>query len=132
MSCRRCFEAAATVALGHGHYRCERSGDIALVLIWSPGRDLCLPPPRVPSHFYVTFITRGGEGREDKNKDRKLREAKAEARKRGLVEHSCARVGRKDVVGKVKGVEVMGVLVAARGARERGGRRLEVEVDSKR
>ena len=26
-----------------------------------------------------------GEGREDKNKDRKLREAKAEARKRGLV-----------------------------------------------
>ena len=52
MSCRRCFEAAATVALGHGHYRCERSGDIALVLIWSPGRDLCLPPPRVPSHCH--------------------------------------------------------------------------------
>ena len=40
--------------------------------------------------------------------------------------------GRKDVVGEVKGIEMMGVLVAGRGARERGGRRLEVEVNSKR
>ena len=30
--------------------------------------------------------------------------------------------------GEVKGIEMMGVLVAGRGARERGGRRLEVEV----
>ena len=60
MSCRRCFEAAAAVALGHGHYRCERSGDIALVLIWSPGRDLCLPPPRVPSHCHrFVYYPRG-------------------------------------------------------------------------
>ena len=52
--------------------------------------------------------------------------------KRGLIARSCARVGRKDVVGEVKGVEVMGVRVASRRARERGGRRMEVEVNSKR
>ena len=34
--------------------------------------------------------------------------------------------------GEVKGVEMMGVRVAGREARERGGRRLEVEVNSKR
>ena len=33
----------------------------------------------------MTFIARGSEGREDKNEDRKLREAKAAAWKRGLV-----------------------------------------------
>ena len=47
--------------------------------------------------------------------------------KRGLVARSCARVGRKDVVGEVKGVDVMGVRVAGRRARERGGRRREEE-----
>ena len=52
--------------------------------------------------------------------------------KRGLVARSCARSGRKDVVGEVKGIEMMGVLIAGRGARERGDRRLEVKVDSKR
>ena len=52
--------------------------------------------------------------------------------KRGLVERSCARTGRKDVVREVKGEEMMCVLVAGRGARERGLRRLEVKVDSKR
>ena len=36
------------------------------------------------------------------------------------------------MVGEVKGIEMMGVHVAGRGARERGGRRLEVEVNSKR
>ena len=36
------------------------------------------------------------------------------------------------MVGEVKGIEMMGVLVTGRGARERGGRRLEVEVNSKR
>ena len=46
--------------------------------------------------------------------------------KRGLVARSCARTGRKDVVREVKGEEMMCVLVAGRGARERGGRRLEV------
>ena len=51
--------------------------------------------------------------------------------KRGLVARSCARSGRKDVVGEVKGIEMMGVLGASR-AREGGGRRLEVEVNSKR
>ena len=52
--------------------------------------------------------------------------------KRGLIARSCARVGRKDVVGEVKGIEMMGVLGTGRGTRERGGRRLEVEVHSKR
>ena len=32
-----------------------------------------------------------------------LRKAKAEALKRGLVARSCARSGRKDVVGEVEG-----------------------------
>ena len=40
--------------------------------------------------------------------------------------------GGKDVVGEVKGIDVMGVLVAGRGARDRGGRRKEVEVNPKR
>ena len=34
------------------------------------------------------------------------------------------------MVGEVKGIEMMGVLIAGRGARERGDRRLEVKVDS--
>ena len=36
------------------------------------------------------------------------------------------------MVREVKGEEMMCVLVAGRGARERGGRRLEVKVHSKR
>ena len=36
------------------------------------------------------------------------------------------------MVGEVKSIEMMGVLGASRGARERGGRRLEVKVHSKR
>ena len=54
----------------------------------------------------------------------KLRKAKAEAWKRGLVARSCARSGRKDVVGEVKGMEMIGVLVAGRGTRERKDSRL--------
>ena len=50
-----------------------------------------------------TFITQGGEGRGEEIRRGKLRKAKAEALKRGLVARSCARSGRKDVVGKVKG-----------------------------
>ena len=52
--------------------------------------------------------------------------------KRGLVTRSCAWSGSKDVVGEVKGIEMMGMLGAGRGARERGDRRLEIEVNSKR
>ena len=48
-----------------------------------------------------TFITQGGEGRGEKIRRGKLRKAKAEALKRGLVARSCARSGRKDVVGEV-------------------------------
>ena len=65
----------------------------------------------------MTFITQGGEGRGEKIRRGKLRKAKAEALKRGLVARSCARSGRKDVVGEVKGIEMMGVLIAGRGAR---------------
>ena len=36
------------------------------------------------------------------------------------------------MVREVKGIEKMSTLGAGRGARERGGRRLEVEVNSKR
>ena len=32
------------------------------------------------------------------------------------------------MVGEVKGIEMMGVLIAGRGARKRGSRRLQVEV----
>ena len=78
------------------------------------------------------LVTQGGEGRGEKIRRGKLRKAKAEALKRGLVARSCARSGRKDVVGEVKGIEMMGVLIAGRGARERGDRRWEVKVDSKR
>ena len=82
--------------------------------------------------FFFTIITQGGEGEGRRIRKGKLRKAKAEAVERGLVARSCARSGRKDVVGEVKGIEMMGVLIAGRGARERGDRRLEVKVDSKR
>ena len=60
-------------------------------------------------------------------KTEKLRKAKADARKRGLVARSCARSGRKDVVGEVKGVDLMGVLVAGRrGIEDAEGRRLRL------
>ena len=80
----------------------------------------------------IKFITQGGEGQGNTSEKSKLRKAKAEASKRGLVARSCARSGRKDVVGEANGIKMMGVLVAGRGARKRGGRRLKVEVDSKR
>ena len=50
-----------------------------------------------------------------RRKTEKLREAKAGAWKGRLVASSCARVGRKDVVGGVKDLELMGVLVAGKG-----------------
>ena len=49
-----------------------------------------------------------------------------------LVARSCARAGGEDVVRKVNGAHVMGVRVAGRGARDRGDRRKEVEVNPKR
>ena len=65
----------------------------------------------------MTFITQGGEGRGKTNKKRKATKSKGrEALKRGLVARSCARSGRKDVVGEVKGIEMVGVLIAGRGA----------------
>ena len=49
----------------------------------------------------MTFITRGGEGREDKDKDRKATKSEE-----GLVARSCAGVVRKDVVGEFKCVDL--------------------------
>jgi len=48
-----------------------------------------------------------------------------------LLARSCA-TGGEDVVGEVKGVEEVGVRFACRGARSRGDRRSEIEVDPKR
>ena len=45
--------------------------------------------------------------REDEEVRGKLRKAKAEAWKRGLVARSCASTGREDVVREVKGIEKM-------------------------
>ena len=59
-----------------------------------------------------TFITRRGQGQGKTKKRGKLRKAKAEAWKRGLVARSCASTGRKDVVREVKGIEKMSMLGA--------------------
>ena len=53
----------------------------------------------------------------------KLLEAKAWAWKRVLVARSCARVGKKNVVGEVKGIDVMSVLVAGRGGEGNRGQK---------
>jgi hypothetical protein len=62
----------------------------------------------------------------------KIREAKATTLRRVRPARSCA-MGGKDVVGKVKGVDELGVRVACRGpaARSRGDRRSKVEVAPK-
>ena len=50
----------------------------------------------------------------------------------GIVLHARSRaMGGEDVVGEVKGVEEVGVCFACRGARSRGDRRSEIEVDPK-
>jgi len=49
---------------------------------------------------------------------------------RVLLARSCA-MGGEDVVGEVKGVEEVGMRFACRGARSRGDRRSEIEVDPK-
>ena len=80
----------------------------------------------------MTSNTRGGEGREDKNIDRKA------TRSEGMgLEESASRAlmrlsGVEGCGGRVKNVDVMGVRVAGRGARDRGDRRKEVEVKPKR
>ena len=86
----------------------------------------------MPGRGKKRLLPKGAKAEGRRIRRGKLRKAKAEALKRGLVARSCARSGRKDVVGEVKGIEMMGVLIAGRGARERGSRRLQVEVHSKR
>jgi hypothetical protein len=51
--------------------------------------------------------------------------------RRVLLACSCA-MGGGDVVGEVKGVDRVGVRFAYRGARSRGDKRSEIEVDQKR
>ena len=55
----------------------------------------------------MTFITQGGEGRGKTNKKRKATKSKGRALKRGLVARSCARSGRKDVVGEIRTIATM-------------------------
>jgi hypothetical protein len=61
----------------------------------------------------------------------KLREAKATTLRSVLHVRSCA-MGGEDVVGEVKCVYELGVRVVCRGARSRGDRTSEIEVDPKR
>ena len=61
-----------------------------------------------------------------------LREAKAKTWRRVLIARSCASVGGKDVLGEVKGGDLMGVRVADRRGRHRGKRGKEVQVHPKR
>jgi len=51
--------------------------------------------------------------------------------RRVLLARSCA-MGGEDVVGEVQGIKEVGVGFACRGARSRGDRRSEIEVDPKR
>ena len=76
----------------------------------------------------ICLLPEGAKAEKIRIKTEKLREAKADARKRVLVARSCARAGRKDVVGEVKGVEMMGVLLRAEGRGREGaeGRRLRL------
>ena len=49
----------------------------------------------------ICLLPEGAKAEKIRIKTEKLREAKADAQKRGLEVRSCARVGRKDVVGEV-------------------------------
>ena len=55
--------------------------------------------PEMMMMMMMTFITGRGEGQGKTKKERKLRKAKAEAWKRGLVARSCASTGRKEGEG---------------------------------
>ena len=77
------------------------------------------------------YYPKGRRPREDEEGEESY-EKQRQRPGRGLVARSCASTGRKDVVREVKGIQKMSMLGAGRGARERGGRRLEVQVNSKR
>ena len=78
------------------------------------------------------YYPRGRRPREDEEGEESYEKQRQRPGGRGLDARSCASTGRKDVVREVKGIEKMSMLGAGRGARERGGRRLEVEVNAKR
>ena len=80
----------------------------------------------------MTFITRGGDGLEDTNKDRKATRSEGMSLKGSASRALMRQGGEEDVLGEVKGVDVMGVRVSGRRARDRGDRRKEVEVNNKR
>ena len=48
------------------------------------------------------LITRGSEGREEKNKDRTATRSEGRGLEESAIARSCASVGGKDVVGEVK------------------------------
>ena len=78
------------------------------------------------------YYRKGRKPREDEKGEESYEKQRQRPGGRGLDARSCASTGRKDVVREVKGIEKMSMLGAGRGARERGGRRLEVEGNSKR
>ena len=78
------------------------------------------------------YYPKGRKPREDEKGEESYEKQRQRPGGRGLDARSCASTGRKDVVREVKGIEKMSMLGAGRGARERGGRRLEVEVNAKR
>ena len=78
------------------------------------------------------YYPKGRKPREDEEGEESYEKQRQRPGGRGLDARSCASTGRKDVVREVKGIEKMSMLGAGRGARERGGRRLEVEVNAKR
>ena len=78
------------------------------------------------------YSQRGRKPREDEEGEESYEKQRQRPGGRGLDARSCASTGRKDVVREVEGIEKMSMLGAGRGARERGGRRLEVEVNAKR
>jgi|AACY02.9.fsa_nt_gi hypothetical protein len=61
----------------------------------------------------MTFITQGGEGQGDTSKESEATKSKGRGLEEGASRALMARSGRKDVVGEVKGVDLMGVLVAS-------------------
>ena len=66
----------------------------------------------------MTFINRGGEGREDKNKDRKATGSEGRGPEESASRALMRQGGGEGCGGRGKGVKVIGALVAGRGARE--------------
>ena len=92
----------------------------------------CFRRVRLTTDDDDVYYPKGRKPREDEKGEESYEKQRQRPGGRGLDARSCASTGRKDVVREVKGIEKMSMLGAGRGARERGGRRLEVEVNAKR